>query len=209
MIWWLDIFFSLDKYLDSLIAILGSKIYLLLFLVVFLEMGIIILPFLPGDSLVFACGAFAARGSLNVVLLFFALAIGAILGDLLNYLIGNLIGKTLIKKYNVVSKRNLDRTHEFYAEYGAKTVVLARFVPIIRLIAPFVAGIGKMNLKKFMFYNIVGGLVWVAIFLTIGFFFGTIPFVQKHFSVVILAIVFISALPVLTEWLKYRREKQN
>jgi membrane-associated protein len=166
-------------------------------------------PFLPGDSLIFAAGTFAARGDLKVGWLFLVLAAAAVIGDTVNYWIGKIIGPKIFhkEKTRFFKKEYLDRTHEFYEKYGAETIIIARFVPIIRTFAPFVAGIGRMSYLKFISYNVIGGVGWVAIFTFGGYFFGNIPFVKNNFSIVIIAIILISLVPAVVEFLKHRKKR--
>jgi membrane-associated protein len=171
-----------------------------------METGFVITPFLPGDSLLFAAGAFAALGSLNVIFLFIILSLAAIMGDSLNYWIGHLIGpKAFSGQVPFLKKQYLDRTHEFFEKYGGKTIILARFVPIVRTFAPFVGGVGAMTYKHFIIYNIIGGITWVSIFLFGGYFFGNLPFIKHNFSVVIIVIIIISVLPGIIEFLKSKK----
>ncbi len=207
-----DIFLHIDEYLGDIIRDYGVWTYLLLFIVIFMETGLVVTPFLPGDSLIFAAGTFAAMGYMEVGLLFALLFAAAFLGDTANYWIGHTLGPRafsgeipLLKK--VLKKEYLDKTHAFYEKHGGKTIILASFVPIVRTFAPFVAGVGAMTYKKFISYNIIGGLAWVAIFLFLGFFFGNLPFVQKHFEFVVIAIVLISVLPAVVEYFKERARK--
>ena len=183
----------LDTHLSALIQQYGLWTYIILFVVIFCETGLVVTPFLPGDSLIFAAGTFAARGDLNVVVLFLVLAAAAVLGDTANYWIGKIIGPKVFQKENsrIFKKAYLERTHGFYEKYGAETIIIARFVPIVRTFAPFVAGIGRMSYGKFLSYNVVGGVGWVALFTFGGYFFGNIPFVRKNFSLVIIAIILI------------------
>ncbi|MDW8802532.1 DedA family protein [Clostridium sp. A1-XYC3] len=207
----IDVIIHLDKYLNIVIQNYGTGTYLILFLIVFCETGLVVLPFLPGDSLLFAAGAFAALGSLNVYLLFSLLVIGAILGNTVNYYVGRAIGPKVFSKENVkfLNKEYLDKTQAFYDKHGGITIIVTRFMPIIRTFAPFVAGIGKMNFVKFMSYNIAGGVLWVALFVFGGYFFGNIPIVKKNFTVVIFAIIFISLLPAVIGVLKERFGKKK
>jgi membrane-associated protein len=203
----IDLILHLDKYLDMIIQRFDAWTYLLLFFVIFMETGFVVTPFLPGDSLIFAAGAFAARpdSPLNPVLLFVLLSLAAIAGDTANYWIGHYIGpKAFSGNSRFLKKEYLDRTHAFYEKYGGKTIVLARFIPIIRTFAPFVAGIGAMTYWKFISYNILGGIIWVALFTFGGYFFGNLPFVEENFTLVILAIIFISVLPAIIEYLRER-----
>jgi len=202
----IDLVLHVDKYLDLIIQQYGLFTYVLLFVVVFCETGLVVTPFLPGDSLLFAVGAFAARGSLDVGVALVVLAVAAILGDTVNYWIGAVVGPKVFHKENVrfLNRRHLERTHEFYERYGGKTIVIARFVPIVRTFAPFVAGIGKMTYGRFLSYNIFGGLLWVLLFVLGGFYFGNIGIVRRNFSLVIIAIVLISILPGVIEALRQR-----
>ena len=206
----LDIFLHLDAYLEQIIYQFGTVTYLLLFLVIFAETGFVVTPFLPGDSLIFAAGAFAAKGLLNPVVLFIALASAAILGDTVNYWIGHLVGeRAYTGEVKWIKKEYMQRTHAFFQKHGGKTIFLARFVPIVRTFAPFVAGAGQMDYKYFFSYNVFGGLAWVGIFLAAGYFFGTIPIVQQNFELVIVVIVLISVTPALWEVIRARREKKQ
>ncbi|PWH17156.1 MAG: DedA family protein [Anaerolineae bacterium] len=200
-----DMLLHMDEYLAQMIGQFGVFTYALLFIVIFVETGLVITPFLPGDSLLFAAGTFAALGDLNPLLLFGILAVAAVLGDTVNYWIGHRVGE---RAYHTrwIKREYLDRTHAFFEKHGGKTIFLARFVPIVRTFAPFVAGMGEMSYRYFISYNIVGGVVWVALFVSLGFFFGNIPFVRHNFEVVILGIVFVSVLPAVFEWWKARRE---
>ncbi len=204
----LDIFLHLDVYLSVIIQQYGMWTYLLLFLVVFLETGVVVTPFLPGDSLLFAAGAFAAKGDLDVGWLFALLFVAAVLGDTLNYRIGYAIGPRAFQGQNRLFKReHLERTHQFYARHGGKTVVIARFMPIVRTFAPFVAGIGRMAYGSFVFYNIIGGLLWTVVFIFGGYYFGNLPIVKRNFTLVILAIIILSILPPVLEVLQSYRRK--
>lgn len=200
----IDIILHLDKYLGVLISNYGLATYLILFLIIFLETGLVVTPILPGDSLIFAAAAFAATGALNIGILLVVLAVAAILGDTSNYEIGRHIGQKLINRENsrFIKKEYIEKTNAYYDKYGGKTIVIARFIPIVRTFAPFVAGIGKMNYKHFITFNAIGGALWVCIVAALGFFFGNIPFVAKNFSVVIIAIIFISVLPGVISILK-------
>jgi membrane-associated protein len=201
----IDLFLHLDEHLANIISQYGTWTYAILFAVIFLETGVVVTPFLPGDSLLFAAGTFAALGSMNVYLLSGLLIVAAILGDTVNYSIGHYLGE---RAYNIkfLKKEYFDRTHAFFEKHGGKTIFLARFVPIVRTFAPFVAGIGKMSYGYFITYNFVGGIVWVLLFTFAGYFFGNIPFVRKNFELVIIAIIGISVLPMVFEWWKARRE---
>jgi membrane-associated protein len=205
----IDLFLHLDAYLAQIIAQFGALTHGLLFLVIFAETGFVLTPFLPGDSLLFAAGTFAAKGLLNPVALFVTLAFAAVLGDTINYWIGHYVGaRAYTGELKWLKKEYLDRTHAFFQKHGGKTIFLARFVPIVRTFAPFVAGVGAMDYKYFLSYNIFGGIVWVGVFLGAGYFFGTIPLVQQNFEIVMVAIVLISVVPVLLELIKGRRTKK-
>lgn len=201
-----SVFLHLDEYLGQIIQQYGVWTYLILFLIIFCETGLVFTPFLPGDSLLFAAGAFAAMGWLELWILIPLLIVAAILGDTVNYWIGHWFGEKLFDgRIRFLKKEHLERTHRFYEKYGGKTIILARFVPIVRTFAPFVAGIGAMHYQRFITYNVVGGILWVCIFTLLGYFFGTIPFVQKNFEIVVLAIIVISVLPAVYEWFMQRR----
>lgn len=203
----IDILLHFDKHLDLIIRNYGTWTYLLLFLIIFCETGLVITPFLPGDSLLFAAGTFAALGSLDVGLLIILLSIAAIAGDNVNYWIGHFIGPKAFTRENsrFFNKGYLDRTYEFYEKYGGKTIIIARFVPIIRTFAPFVAGIGCMSYWRFTLYNITGGILWISTFILGGFLFGNIPFIRNNFKLVIIVIIILSLLPVSFELLRQRR----
>lgn len=205
----IDLFLHLDKHLGAIIEQYGVWTYSILTLVIFLETGIVVTPFLPGDSLLFAAGALAATGALDVWWLFALLFVAAVVGDTVNYRIGYAIGPRAFQGHSRFFKReHLERTHLFYEKHGGKTIFLARFVPIIRTFAPFVAGIGRMSYSRFIFYNIFGGLVWTGLFVFAGYFFGNLPFVKKNFSLVILAIIILSVVPILIEFMKHRQQPQ-
>ncbi len=201
-----DIFMHLDKHLGVVIQSYGVWTYLILFLIIFCETGLVVTPLLPGDSLLFAAGAFASTSALDVGILFPLLSFAAIAGNATNYWIGHLIGPKIFHKQNVrlLNKEYLDRTHLFYEKHGGKTIVIARFIPIIRTFAPFVAGIGAMTHWRFSLYNIVAGIAWVGIFVFAGYYFGNMPIVKRNFSMVIVAIIFISLLPGIIEFLRRR-----
>lgn len=203
----LDFILHIDVHLDSIIQSYGTWTYGLVFLIVFCETGLVVTPFLPGDSLLFALGAFSARGSLDVWLVILLLSVAAILGDTVNYWIGAKVGPAVFHRENVrfLNRRHLDRTHEFYERHGGKTIIIARFVPIVRTFAPFVAGIGKMSYGHFLAYNVVGGIAWVLIFVLGGFFFGNLPVVKRNFTFVIAAIIVISVMPAVVEFIRQRR----
>lgn len=201
----IDLFIHLDEHLNTVIQTYGTWTYLLLFLIIFLETGLVVTPFLPGDSLLFAAGTFAGLGSLNVFLLFVLLSGAAILGDTVNYWIGHAIGpRAFSGNIRFLKKEYLIRTHEFYEKHGGKTIILARFIPIIRTFAPFVAGIGEMTYWRFISYNVIGGATWVALFTFGGYFFGNLTFVQNNFTFVVLAIILISVMPGVIEFIRER-----
>ncbi|WP_297416774.1 DedA family protein [Clostridium sp.] len=205
----IDMFLHLDKYLGVVINNYGFETYLMLFVIIFLETGLVVTPFLPGDSLIFAAAAFAAMGMLNIFILIGILMAAAILGDTSNYEIGRLLGNKMIKSGKFIKKEHLDKTHKFYEKYGGKTIIFARFVPIVRTLAPFVAGVGEMNYKNFISFNAVGGVLWVLGVSALGYFFGAIPVVKKNFDIVVIAIVLISILPIAIEVLKSKMKKSN
>ncbi len=206
-----DLFLHLDKHLDSVILQYGLWTYLILFLIIFCETGLVVTPILPGDSLLFAVGAFCARGSLELSAALGLLMIAAIAGDTVNYWIGNQVGPRIFSKERVrfLNKEHLNRTHEFYEKYGGKTIIFARFMPIIRTFAPFVAGIGSMTYGRFLTFNVIGGVLWIALFIIGGYYFGNIPVVKKNFTLVILAIIFLSILPAIIELIRNRRRASS
>lgn len=202
----------LDEALKGIIQQYGALTYLILFAIIFTETGLVIMPFLPGDSLLFAAGALAAaeNSPLNPFLLFILMAVAAIVGDTVNYWIGNKLGDRAYKgEVKFIKKEHIERTHAFFEKHGGKTIFLARFVPIVRTFAPFVAGASKMSYPYFFSYNIFGGIVWVGIFIFAGYFFGNIPFVQKNFELVIVAILVLSVVPIIFEWAKARMEAKK
>ncbi|CUU50158.1 DedA family protein [Clostridium beijerinckii] len=207
----IDIFLHLDKYLGFIINNYGFETYLLLFFIIFLETGLVVTPFLPGDSLIFAAAAFAAMGMLNIYALLGLLMVAAILGDTVNYEIGRIFGDKLINIAGgkLIKKEHLDKTNKFYEKHGGKTIIFARFIPIVRTLAPFVAGIGKMQYRHFISFNAIGGMLWVLVVSALGFFFGNIPVVKKNFEFVIIAIIFISIVPVIVEFLRSKMKKTN
>ncbi len=204
----IDMLLHMDEYMAQIINQFGALTYALLFVVIFIETGLVITPFLPGDSLLFAAGTFAALGDLNPWYLFGLLAVAAVLGDTVNYWIGHRVGE---RAYNTkwIKREYLDRTHAFFQKHGGKTIFLARFVPIVRTFAPFVAGMGEMSYGYFISYNVFGGIVWVGLFVFLGYFFGNIPFVRSNFEVVIIGIVIVSVLPAVFEWWKARQEAKH
>jgi membrane-associated protein len=206
----LDIFLHLDAHLNEWAGSLGAWLYLLLFLIIFCETGLVVTPFLPGDSLLFAVGALAATAGspLSLPWLLVLLTVAAILGDAANYTIGFHVGPKVFCSESswLLNKQHLLRTQRFYERHGGKTIILARFIPIIRTFAPFVAGIGRMHYPRFALFNVTGGIGWVASFLVLGYWFGNLPGVKKNFQYVILAIIFISVLPIVIEFFRARRE---
>ncbi len=201
---------NIDTSLNTIIQTYHTWTYAILSLIVFLETGFVITPFLPGDSLLFASGAFAAMGSLNIGILFTVLTLAAILGDTVNYSIGHYLGPKVFKTENRFLKREyLEQTNDFYKKYGKKTIVLARFVPIVRTFAPFIAGIGNMNYWEFLKFNILGAILWVGLLTLAGYFFGTIPIVQENFTIVIFIIIGLSFLPIAIELFKKRKKKRE
>mgnify|MGYP004703129967 CR=1 FL=1 len=206
LLYFIDFFIHLDKYLPVIIENLGLWVYLIVFIVIFCETGLVVTPILPGDSLLFALGALAALGALRIEALMILLSVAAIAGDSVNYAIGNFIGPKVFhyEDRRFFKKEYLMKTHEFYEKHGGKTIIIARFMPIIRTFAPFVAGVGAMSYGKFILFNITGGLLWVCSFLLLGYFFGNIPSVKNNFTLVIVAIVIISVLPGL---IAYTRQK--
>lgn len=204
-----DFIMNIDKHLTEIAKDYGTWTYLVLFLIIFCETGLVVTPFLPGDSMIFVIGALAASGELNLLSITLLLIAAAILGDTVNYHIGKFIGPKIFHKENVrfLKKEYLVRTHEFYERHGGKTIIIARFIPIIRTFAPFVAGMGSMSYGRFIAYNIIGGIVWVTLFIFGGYFFGNIPLVEENFTLVILAIIFISVLPGVIAFLKSKLKK--
>lgn len=201
----IDFFLHLDVHLGSIIATYQNWTYLILFLIIFAETGLVIAPILPGDSLLFAAGAFAGLGNLNVFALYILFCTAAILGDTVNYWIGSYIGERIFKPdAKILKTEYLERTHQFYEKHGGKAIILARYVPIMRTMVPFVAGVGKMNYKRFALYNITGGIAWVMLFTSLGYFFGNIPAVEENFTLAILGIIFISILPGIIEFTRHR-----
>jgi len=204
-----DLFLHLDRHLAELTQALGPYVYFLLFAIVFCETGLVVTPFLPGDSLLFAIGALASipDSGLNLWLISALLIAAAVLGDAVNYTVGAYIGPRIFSHEGSrwFNKQHLMRTHEFYEKYGGKTILLARFIPIIRTFAPFVAGVGSMTYARFAVYNVTGGVAWVLAFLMAGYWFGQLPVVKQYFHLVIVAIIVISVIPVIVELVKARR----
>jgi membrane-associated protein len=209
--WVIDLLLHVDVHLAELISNYGAWTYAILFLIVFCETGLVVTPFLPGDSLLFAAGTFAALGSMDVLQLMGLLIVAGILGDTVNYWAGHFVGPSVFSRETgwLLRKEHLERTHRFYEKHGGKAIVLARFVPIVRTFAPFVAGIGRMSYGHFVFYNVTGAILWVCLFVLAGYFFGNIPFVKERFTLVILAIIGISVLPMVIEFLRHRAQARR
>lgn len=203
-----DFIVHVDVHLGEIIAHYGILSYAILFVIIFAETGLVFTPFLPGDSLLFAAGAFSAIGSFNIVALFLLLWAAAFLGDTVNYWLGRFFGQKIIDNPKIpINQKHIDKTQKFYDKYGGKTIFLARFIPIIRTFAPFIAGLGKMSYKKFIYYNAAGGFVWVFGFTMLGYFFGNLPSVKANFSMVIMVIIILSVVPIFIEFFKARSEK--
>ncbi len=206
----IDLFLHLDVHLAAVIEAFGPYTYVILFLIIFAETGLVITPFLPGDSLIFAAGTFAALGVLDPYLLFLLLGAAAIIGDTMNYAVGAYLGPRVFRENVRFLRRDyLLRAEAFYEKHGGKTIILARFIPIIRTFAPFVAGIGSMKYAHFIAYNVVGGIVWVGLFVFSGYLFGNVPFVKENFELVILVIIALSLVPPVWEWWKGKRKKHH
>jgi len=200
----IDFFLHIDKNLAIVIAQYGTLTYVILFGIVFMETGLVVTPFLPGDSLLFAAGALAAMGSFKIVFLWILMALAAVLGDTVNYWIGHKVGRGVFEKGSKLFKKEyLEEGEAFYAKYGGAAIFLGRFVPIVRTFVPFVAGVSKMSYKHFITYNIIGGLTWVSLFLLSGFWFGNIPFVKDNFHYVVIVIILISIVPIV--WTAVKR----
>lgn len=209
LLWIVDLFLHLDRYLDTFVRDYGTWTYAVLFLVVFCETGLVVTPILPGDSLLFAAGALTA-GTLDFTTLSLLLVIAAVLGDALNYAVGAWVGPKVFERESRIFKRAyLERTQAFYEKYGGKTIIIARFVPIVRTFAPFLAGVGRMTYRRFALYNITGALLWVGLFVGAGHLFGSVEIVKKNFSLVILGIIILSILPAVIEVIKARREERS
>lgn len=202
-----DFILHIDVHLNELILNYQSYTYIIIFIIIFCETGLVVTPFLPGDSLLFAVGAFAAKGSFDFWAISLTILVAAIIGDSINYTFGKYIGPKVFAKEDskLFNKAYLEKAQKFYEKYGAKTIIVARFVPIVRTFAPFVAGIGHMSYGKFMAYNVIGALLWVFIFIPLGYFFGNLPFVQQNFKLVMIAIIVISVLPAIYEFIKERK----
>lgn len=208
----IDFVLHIDIHLEAMVDAYGFWIYAILFLVIFCETGLVVTPFLPGDSLLFVAGALAALGNqINVHLMVLLLICAAILGDACNYLIGKFFGEKLFKNPNskIFKQSYLEKTHNFYEKHGAATIIIARFVPIVRTFAPFVAGMGKMTYARFFSYNVIGGVAWVSIFMYAGYFFGNVPFVKDNLSLLVVVIIFVSLLPAVIEILRQRRKAKE
>jgi membrane-associated protein len=203
----IDLFLHLDVYIGIIIQNYGIATYLILAFFIFAETGLVFFTFLPGDTLLFVAGTFAATGVINVFWLFLILSLAAIFGDSINYSIGKYLGKRVFLKRHWVSEENVEKTKDFFERHGGKTIILARFIPVIRSFAPFVAGIARMNYIKFITFNITGAIAWTASILTLGYYFGAIPFVKNNLSLIIIAIVIISWIPPIWAWKKSRKKK--
>lgn len=204
----LDFILHIDKYLHEIILQYGTATYIILFAIIFVETGLVIMPLLPGDSLLFAAGTFAYKGSLNIYYLIGLLFVAAVLGDTLNYMIGKYLGpKVFQRDYKLIKRAHLQKTQDFYEKHGGKTIIIARFIPIVRTFAPFVAGIGNMDYGKFISYNIIGGAVWVVGLTLLGYYFGQLEYVQNNFETVIIAIIILSILPPIIELLRHKFSK--
>lgn len=205
----IDFILHIDTHLGELISQYGTLTYAILFVIIFIETGLVVMPFLPGDSLLFAGGAFAALGALNIFLLLVVLATAAIIGDTANYWIGHFFGEKLIANPKIpIKKEHIEETEKFFEKHGGKTIILARFVPIVRTFAPFVAGVGKMHYGNFISYNIIGGISWVILFTMAGYFFGNIPAVKHNFTLVIFAIIILSVAPMIWHAVKGRMKRK-
>ena len=206
----IDFFLHIDVHLNEIILQYGTLTYVILFFIIFAETGFVFTPFLPGDSLLFAAGTFAARGSFDVYLLAVLLIVAAIAGDNINYWVGRKLGIKLFERFNKLLKREyLEKTQKFYEKHGGKTIILARFFPIIRTFSPFVAGLGKMEYSRFVLNDVAGGIIWISIFVFGGYFFGNIPIVQKNFSLVIVVIVVISVIPAISEFVRHKLKRNK
>lgn len=206
----IDFILHLEHHLTTIIQNYGVWSYLIVFLIIFCETGLVVTPFLPGDSLLFALGAFAGRGALDPLILSIILTIAAIVGDTVNYWAGRFLAPKVLRhqKIKFIKQEYIERTRKFFEKYGGKTIIIARFVPIIRTFAPFMAGVGSMSYPKFLFYNVIGGILWINSLVWAGYFFGTLPFVEKNFEIVILAIIVLSLIPVAYEMIQTKREKK-
>jgi membrane-associated protein len=203
----IDIMLHLDDYLVQLIRDYGAWIYVILFLVVFAETGLVVTPFLPGDSLLFVAGTLAAAGGMDIGLLILLLCIAAILGDSVNYAIGSRVGERMVRSGRLVKPEHIEHTHDFFERYGGKTIVIARFVPIVRTFAPFVAGLGKMSYPRFLTFNVAGGILWVVSLTLAGYYFGNLPVVKDNLSLVVIGIIVASIMPGVVEYVRHRRAR--
>jgi len=207
----IDFVLHIDRHLDAIVQQYGFWTYLILFLIIFCETGLVVTPVLPGDSLLFVIGTFAARGSLDLLWSILLLSLAAIAGDTVNYWVGYLAGPKMYETERIrwIKREYLERAHQFYEKYGGKTIILARFVPIVRTFAPFVAGIGTMHYSRFILYNVVGGISWIVLLVGGGYFFGNLPIVKNNFTFVIFAIIVLSVMPSVIEFLRQRREARK
>ena len=204
----IDFALNVDEYLSHIIQSVGIWTYVIMFAIIFAETGLVVTPLLPGDSLLFALGAFAAKGDLNLWLLMITLFVAAVIGDTVNYHVGKYIGpRVFTDKLPLLNRKHLEQTHAFFEKYGGKTIIIARFVPIVRTFAPFVAGVGAMTYGTFIFYNVIGALLWVPICLFAGFFFGNLPIVKENFEMVLIGIIIVSLLPAIVEIIREKRKQ--
>lgn len=207
--WLVDFILHIGDHLQELVNNYGNWIYAILFAIVFCETGLVVLPFLPGDSMLFAAGTIAAVGDMNIFVLIGLLIVAAVLGDFVNFEIGKHFGQKLFSNPNskIFKQSYLQQTHDYYEKYGGRTIIIARFIPIVRTFAPFVGGMGNMNYAQFARYNIVGAVLWVVSFTTLGYFFGQLPFVKEHFSWIMIAIIVFSVVPMIVEIIRHRKDK--
>lgn len=207
--WLVDFILHIGDHLQELVKNYGNWIYAILFAIVFCETGLVVLPFLPGDSMLFAAGAIAAVGDMNIFMLIGLLIVAAVLGDFVNFEIGKHFGQKLFSNSDskIFKQSYLQKTHDYYEKYGGRTIIIARFIPIVRTFAPFVGGMGKMNYAQFARYNIIGAILWVVSFTTLGYFFGQLPFVKQHFSWIMIAIIVLSVVPMVIEIIRHRNDK--
>ena len=207
--WLVNFILHIGEHLQELVNNYGNWIYAILFAIVFCETGLVVLPFLPGDSMLFAAGTIAAVGDMNIFLLIGLLIVAAVLGDFVNFEIGKHFGQKLFSNPNskIFKQSYLQKTHDYYEKYGGRTIIIARFIPIVRTFAPFVGGMGNMNYAQFARYNIVGAVLWVVSFTTLGYFFGQLPFIKEHFSWIMIAIIVFSVVPMIVEIIRHRKDK--
>ena len=207
--WLVNFILHIGDHLQELVNNYGNWIYAILFAIVFCETGLVVLPFLPGDSMLFAAGTIAAVGDMNIFMLIGLLIVAAVLGDFVNFEIGKHFGQKLFSNPNskIFKQSYLQKTHDYYEKYGGRTIIIARFIPIVRTFAPFVGGMGNMNYAQFARYNIVGAVLWVVSFTTLGYFFGQLPFVKEHFSWIMIAIIVFSVVPMIVEIIRHRKDK--